>query len=315
MITAYIIQDGRLIGQEVSHKEQLVAEACWLDLVKPSEEELAWIREVYSQPLPAMDELVEIEATSRFFQDDSGLHVRTYFLHEAPERTYNVTVAFILNQGRLFVLRDEALVTFQQYRHKLEAQHELRVDAFGIMLGLFELKVDRLADLLEQLHVELEVISERVFHAGERDFEELLTLLAAAQDRNDKTRLSLMDKQRALSFLLRGRNCAKEYLPLLHEILRDIRSLNEHSTFLFEKVQFLMDATTGRINIEQNKTIKIFSIAAVVFLPPTLIASIYGMNFHFMPELSWPFGYPLAIILMAGSGIAPYWYFKRKGWL
>jgi len=183
------------------------------------------------------------------------------------------------------------------------------------LLGLFELKVDRLADLLEQLHIELEGLSGRVFHAGERDFEDLLTLLAATQDRNDKTRLSLMDKQRALSFLLRGRTCAEEYLPLLREILRDIRSLSEHSTFLFEKVQFLMDATTGRVNIEQNKIIKIFSIAAVVFLPPTLVASIYGMNFHFMPELSWPFGYPLAIILMVAAGIAPYWYFKHKDWL
>jgi len=315
MITAYTIQDGRLIGQEVSHEEQLAAEACWLDLVKPGEEELDWIREAYSQALPAMDELVEIEATSRFFQDDSGLHVRTYFLHEAPERPYNVTVAFILNQGRLFTLRGEALVTFQQYRSKLESQRGLSIDAFGIMLGLFELKVDRLADLLEQLHIELEGISERVFHAGERDFEDMLTLLAASQDRNDKTRLSLMDKQRALSFLLRGRACTEEYLPLLREIMRDIRSLNEHSTFLFEKVQFLMDATTGRINIEQNKIIKIFSIAAVVFLPPTLIASLYGMNFRLMPELSWPFGYPLAIALMVAAGIAPYWYFKRKGWL
>ena len=109
--------------------------------------------------------------------------------------------------------------------------------------------------------------------------------------------------------------CPKGKLPLLREILRDIYSLNEHSTFLFEKVQFLMDATTGRINTEQNKTIKIFSIAAVVFLPPTLIASIYGMNFHFMPEMSWKFGYPLAIILMVAAGIAPYWYFKHKGWL
>jgi len=101
----------------------------------------------------------------------------------------------------------------------------------------------------------------------------------------------------------------------LREILRDIDSLNEHSTFLFEKMQFLIDATTGRINIEQNKIIKIFSIAAVVFLLPTLITSIYGMKFRFMPELSWPFGYPTSIMLMVAAGIAPYWYFKRKGWL
>lgn len=315
MITAWILREGHLRPQRVTATDQLVSDAVWLDLEKPGPVELRWIEEAYRQTLPDIGELTEIEASSRFFQDDAGLHVRAFFLHEIPERPSNVTVGFVLNEGRLFTLRDEALITFQQYGRKLETRREPAAGAFGIMLGLFELKVDQLADLLEQLHIELEKLNARVFHAGERDFDDVLTLLATIQDRNDKARLSLMDKQRGLSFLLRSRSCPKEELPLLREILRDIDSLNEHSTFLFEKVQFLMDATTGRINIEQNKVIKIFSIAAVVFLPPTLIASIYGMNFHFMPELSWPFGYPLAIMLMVAAGIAPYWYFKRKGWL
>ena len=315
MISAYVPSDGRLQAQTITGREQLAPEAVWIDLEKPSAEELRWVEDAYDQKLPAIDELVEIEASSRFFRDDGGLHVRTFFLHEAPQRPYNVTAGFVLNQGRLFTLRDEALVSFRQYRRKLESRRGLPLDAFGILLGLFELKVDRLADLLEQLHIESEGLNERVFHAAERDFEEVLTRLAAIQDRNDKARLSMVDKQRALSFLLRGSICPAEQLPLLREILRDIRSLSEHSTFLFEKVQFLMDATAGRINIEQNKIIKIFSIAAVVFLPPTLIASIYGMNFRLMPELSWSFGYPLAFMLMVASGFAPYWYFKRRGWL
>jgi len=315
MITAYTIKDDHLINYQVKSKQQLVDEMCWLDLEKPSVEELSWIKEVFGQALPAMEDLIEIEASSRFFQDDNGLHVRSYFLNEIPEHPYNVTVAFILNQGRLFTLRGEALTSFQRYQHELETQRKIENDAFSIMLGLFELKVDQLADLLEQLHIELEKLSARVFRVEERDFEGVLALLAKAQDSNDKIRLSLMDKLRVLSFLLRSRTCPADALSLLREILRDIQSLNEHSTFLFEKVQFLMDATTGRINIEQNKIIKIFSIAAVVFLPPTLIASLYGMNFRFMPELSWPLGYPLAIGLMIAAGIAPYWYFKHKGWL
>jgi magnesium transporter len=315
MITAWIMRDGHFHPQPVTEAGQLVADAVWLDLYKPGPIEIRWIEEAYRQRLPDIHELAEIEASSRFFQDDAGLHVRAFFLHEIPDQPSNVTVGFVLNEGRLFTLRDEALITFQQYGQNLVAQRELAVDAFGIMLGLFEFKVDQLADLLEQLHIELEKLNARVFHAGERDFDEVLTLLAAIQDRNDKARLSLMDKQRGLSFLLRSRSCPKAKLPLLREILRDISSLNEHSTFLFEKMQFLMDATTGRINTEQNKIIKIFSIAAVVFLPPTLIASIYGMNFRIMPEISWQFGYPLAIILMVAAGITPYWYFKHKGWL
>ena len=315
MITVYTFKDGLLVANAVNSKQQLVPDACWLDMENPSDEELSWVTEVYDQPLPSIDVLAEIEASSRFFQDETGLHVRTYFLLETTGRPYNVTAAFIVNNGRLFTLRDEALTSFQQYRNRRETQRVRMLDAFTIMLGLFEIKVERLADLLEQLHIELEELSGRVFHADERDFEDVVTLLAAAQDRNDKIRLGLMDKQRALSFLVRDAACPRQALPLLHEILRDIRSLNEHSTFLFEKVQFLMDATTGRINIEQSKIIRIFSIAAVVFLPPTLIASIYGMNFHFLPELSWPFGYPLSLLLMIVASIAPYWYFKRKGWL
>jgi magnesium transporter len=312
VITAYTFKEGRLVANAVSSKRP---EACWLDMENPSDDELDWVTEVYNQRLPSMDALAEIEASSRFFQDESGLHIRTYFLLEATHRPYNVTAAFIVNNGLLFTLRDEVLISFQEYRSRLENQRLRKLDAFSIMLGLFEVKVDRLADLLEHLHIELEQLGGRVFHADERNFEDVLTLLAAAQDRNDKIRLGLMDKQRALSFLLRDGICPKHALPLLREILRDIRSLNEHSTFLFEKVQFLMDATTGRINVEQNKIIKIFSIAAVVFLPPTLIASIYGMNFHFLPELNWPFGYPLSLLLMIAAGIAPYLYFKRKGWL
>lgn len=315
MITAYVPSDRGLVARSIDQREQLVPEALWLDLERPSIEELHWIKAAYDQNLPTIDSLIEIEASSRFFQDESGLHVRSYFLHETPGRTYNVTVAFILNQGRLFTLRNETLVSFQIYRRKAEAEREREVTAVGIMLDLIELKVDSLADLLEQLYIELETLNTRVFHAEERNFEEVLAQLAVTQDRNDKARLSLMDKQRALSFLLRGRNCPEEEVSLLREILRDIQSLNEHSTFLFEKMQFLMDATLGQINIEQNKIIKIFSIAAVVFLPPTLVASIYGMNFHLMPELKWDFGYPLAIVIMLLSGAAPYLFFKRRGWL
>jgi magnesium transporter len=315
VITAYTCEDGRLVATAVSRKEQLVPAACWLDMENPSDDELDWVAEVYDQPLPSMDALAEIEASSRFFQDESGLHIRTYFLLEATDRPYNVTAAFIVNNGHLFTLRDAVLMSFEEYRNRRETQRVRELDAFSIMLGLFEMKVERLADLLEQLHIELEDLSGRVFHADERDFDDVLTLLAAAQDRNDKIRLGLMDKQRALSFMVRDGLCPTQAEPLLHEILRDIRSLNEHSTFLFEKVRFLMDATTGRINVEQSKIIRIFSIAAVVFLPPTLIASIYGMNFHFIPELSWPFGYPLSLLLMTVASIAPYWYFKRKGWL
>jgi magnesium transporter len=215
MVSAPIPGNGRLQAQTISDREQLAPEAVWIDLEKPSAEQLRWVEAAYDQKLPSMDELIEIEANSRIFRDDGGLHVRTYFLHAASQRPYNVTVGFILKRGRVFTLSDEALASFQQYRRTLESQRGAPVDAFGIMLGLFELKVDPLADLLEQLHIESGGLNERVFHAEERDFEQVLTLLATIQDRNDRTRRSLMDKQRGMSFLPRGSSCPDQRLPLL----------------------------------------------------------------------------------------------------
>jgi magnesium transporter len=125
----------------------------------------------------------------------------------------------------------------------------------------------------------------------------------------------MMDTRRAVSFLMRGRLLNAEQFDEARQILRDIESLDGHTAFLFEKINFLMDATVGFININQNKIIRIFSVASVVFLPPTLIASIYGMNFRILPELNWSFGYPFAIVLMIASAITPFWYFRKRGWL
>jgi magnesium transporter len=139
--------------------------------------------------------------------------------------------------------------------------------------------------------------------------------IAAQEDWNSKIRLDLIDNRRALSFLMRSRVMSQEQDQAVKGILRDIESLNGHTGFIFDKINFLMEALLGMISLEQNKVIKIFSIAAVVFLPPTLVASIYGMNFQHMPETQWSWGYPMALGLMVLAGAAPYLYFKRKGWL
>ena len=241
--------------------------------------------------------------------------MRSYFLQEESDNPRNLTVAFILDGKRLITIRDQNMATFDTFQERAARSPNLVTDATAIFLHLFETKVDRLADLLEALHAELESLGDQILRTDKRDLEDIMARLARAQNINDKTRLSLRDKQRSLSFLQRAKQCPVEATSLVHEILDDIESLNAHSTFLFEKMEFLMDATLGLINIEQNKIIKIFSIAAVVFLPPTLVASIYGMNFQRMPELSWVYGYPLSLLSMVFAGAGVYWYFKRKGWL
>ena len=139
--------------------------------------------------------------------------------------------------------------------------------------------------------------------------------MAREEDLNGRIRRNMMDTRRAVSFLMRGRLLNAEQFDDARQILRDIESLDGHTAFLFDKINFLMDATVGFININQNKIIKIFSVASVAFLPPTLIASIYGMNFRLFPELNWDWGYPFALVLMVASAITPFWYFRRRGWL
>lgn len=315
MITVYTPHERFLKPQLVAGPQDLGDDAVWIDLIRPSEEERRWVAERYGVRLPSEEEVVEIEFSSRFFVDEVGLHLRSFFLYEYPDRPHNVTVAFILSRGRLFSLRSEKLETFHLFRQYIAKRPDLARDAVEIMLRVFEIKVDLLADTVERLHTRVEETGQRVFGPEKKDLESILRDLNSAQDVNDQIRLGMVDKERVLSFLRRSERCPADHQPLLEELLRDIDSLSAHSMFLVEKTDSLMNTTMGYINIEQNKIIKIFSIAAVVFLPPTLVASIYGMNFHFMPELKWIVGYPMALGLMVISGIAPYLMFKRKGWL
>ena len=144
---------------------------------------------------------------------------------------------------------------------------------------------------------------------------EVLGPIARHEDMNGRIRRNVMDTRRAVSFMMRSKMLNAEQFDEARQILRDIDSLDSHTAFLFDKINFLMDATVGFININQNKIIKIFSVASVALLPPTLIASLYGMNFKYMPELDWSLGYPYALALMVASALVPMWYFRKRGWL
>ncbi len=183
-------------------------------------------------------------------------------------------------------------------------------------MGLLEQIVDRLADIMEACVADLETISRQVFgENGSRDHKEVLRRVGRVGDLATKAKDSLLSLNRMVLFLTSQTRVGKETRTRLKTLSRDVQSITEHATYVASKVTFLLDATLGLINLEQNNIIKIFSVAAVAFLPPTLIASIYGMNFSVLPELEWPFGYPLALGLMVLSAVLPFLYFKRKGWL
>lgn len=310
-----MLRDRKLILMPHDDQNYCLADAVWVDLIDPTEEEREKVAILYRQELPETDEVDEIEASARFYIDEDGLHIHSLFLHEVDGHPHNTSVAFTLSAKRIFSLREREIPVFRLLRMRARRMQNMDIDPAFIYIALQEIKVEALADALEYVHQGLEEVSHMVLETKDRRLEEAIDELTRHEDSNGKARLCLMDTQRDLTFLSRYGGLSQDNKEQVRELLRDISSLLPHNDFLFQKITFLMSAAQGFISMEQNQIIKIFSIAAVVFLPPTLIASIYGMNFNIMPELHWSFGYPLALTLMVIAGMAPYWYFKRKGWL
>lgn len=344
MISGFILTDNRLRQISVQNEEDFQDQMIWIDLVDPTEEERLLVENHFKLDLPEKAEINDIEASARFYEDEDGLHIHSFFLNDFDDSAKNVTVAFSIYNNRLFTIHDDDLSAFRLYRLRArQVQLELtngKVDVMNILIGLHETAIEHVADVLERIYAQLENTSPFVLAIEEKTeteskkpkrrtrlesqdeesdkkatMEEVLQNIALQEDMNGKARLSLMDTRRSFSFLMRTQLLSEEQKNDVREILQDLESLAGHTAFLFDKVNFLLDAATSKISLEQSRIIKIFSIASVVFLPPTLIASIYGMNFSLMPELNIPFGYPLSIAAMIMSGIAPYLLFKRKGWL
>ncbi|KYP97350.1 magnesium transporter CorA [Sodalis-like endosymbiont of Proechinophthirus fluctus] len=317
MLNAFQLENHRLSRLD-SDKLGTLPEAVWVDLIEPGDDERERVQHELGQSLATRLELEDIEASARFFEDEDGLHIHSFFFYaDAEDHAGNATVAFTIRDGRLYTLRERELPAFRLYRMRTRSQTLIDGNAYELLLDLFETKIEQLADEIENIYSDLEALSLVIMDGGHQgdEYDNALSTLADLEDVGWKVRLCLMDTQRALNFLVRKARLPSGQLEQAREILRDTESLLPHNESLFQKVNFLMQAAMGLINIEQNRIIKIFSVVSVVFLPPTLVASSYGMNFKFMPELKWSFGYPSAIMLMILAGLAPYLYFKRKNWL
>ncbi|AXN02280.1 magnesium/cobalt transporter CorA [Candidatus Purcelliella pentastirinorum] len=319
MLAIFKLDNNRLkkIDIESNNDVENFESSIWVDLIDPKDEEREFIRNKLGQILASRPELEDIEASARFFENEDGLHIHSFFFfHNSIERSGNSTVAFTIVDNRLYTLREKELLTFKLYFIRISKQKLINGNVYELFLDLFEIKVEQLADEIEHMYSSLEKLSKIIMEGQQGDeFDEALSILAELEDIGWKVRLCLMDSQRAINFLVRKANLQIKQREQSREILRDIESLLPHNESLFQKVNFLMQVAIGFISIEQNRIIKIFSVVSVVFLPPTLVASSYGMNFIFMPELKWIFGYPFAIILMIVAGLAPYFYFKQKNWL
>lgn len=308
-------QISEQISPPAEQFNQIANAALWIDAHDPDEQERSFLATFLRADLPESQDVEEIESSARYFIDPTGIHVRSLFLSQSEGRHNAVSVAFILQKERLITLREGNVADFRLLRMRAKHGQIKAQSATELIMVILEQKIENLADAIEDIHRKLEDVSYQVLEVIGSDLEDAIDKLAKLEDSNGKVRLCLMDTIRSISFLQKHLRQFPAVQEVGREILRDIDSLMSHTTFLFDKINFLMDSTQGFINIEQNKIIKIFSIAAVVFLPPTLVASIYGMNFDVMPELKLSFGYPGALGLMVLSGLAPYWFFKRKGWL
>ncbi|ANH69995.1 MULTISPECIES: magnesium/cobalt transporter CorA [unclassified Roseateles] len=328
MLNVFTLDNGRLKGgmvqEEIATAAELLArtddgrDPVWVDLESPTPEEKDWIRERFGLVIPEdiVDE--DLEESARFYEEDNGeLHIRSDFLIDDMEAPRNVRVAFILFNNVLFSVHNEDLPVFRLLRLRARRIPALIEDAKDVLLKLYDADAEYSADVLEGIYDNLEKVSARVLKKDVNDTEAgaVLAAIAREEDLNGRIRRNVMDTRRAVSFMMRSRMLNAEQFEESRQILRDIDSLDSHTAFLFDKINFLMDATVGFININQNKIIKIFSVASVALLPPTLIASVYGMNFDGMPELHWKYGYVFALGLMVASVTAPFIYFRRKGWL
>ena len=327
MLNVFTLSNGRLVQVEIdqlSDLEQL--QPIWVDMESPTREEKRWVKQHYGLSIPEDATGEDIEESARFYEEDNGeQHIRSDFLIDDEDESRSVRVAFILNQrntelkscGVLFSIRDEDIPVFRLLRMRARRVPGLIDDAKDVLLALFDADVEYSADALEGIYDDLKKVSAQVLEGSITDTyaQEVLADIAWQENLNGRVRRNMLDTRRAVSFMMRSKMLDAEQFEDARQILRDIESLDSHTQFLFDKINFLMDALVGFLNINQNKIIKIFSVASVALLTPTLIASVYGMNFRFMPELEWKYGYVYVLLLMVASAVGPMMYFRRRGWL
>jgi len=323
VLKAYQLQSGGLRGAEILEGAPIAPDTIWIDLYNPSVAERQAVNTLLGMELPTRADMEEIEVSSRLYTEDGGVFMTALVLSKADsDRPVADVVTFVLAREKLITIRYIDPQPFRTFAARCERTMVSAPKAEGVLNALLDVIVDRMADVLERVSAEVESISQEIFSAnapnpGRRDFQGVLRRLGARHDLTGKMRECLLTLSRMLTFLSAAidSRATKEARAHVKSLSRDVQSLLDHSSFIASKLGYLQDGTLGLINNEQNNIIKIMSVAAMVFLPPTLIASIYGMNFHYMPELDWPLGYFVSIVLMVISAVVPYLWFKRRGWL
>jgi magnesium transporter len=300
--------------------------AVWLDLVKPTPEEDRAVERLAGIAVPTREDMQEIEISSRLYVENGARYMTATLMCQADTDNPKTTaVTFILASHRLVTVRYDVPKPFTLVEHKLARSCAPGITGEMVLMELLDAVIDRNADILERAGADMDMISHQIFepegaartgHA--KRYSDILIAIGRKGDLTSKVRESLVSIGRLVAFLsasVEGVKWSKEMREQLKTMQRDVASLSDHASYLSNKITFTLDAMLGVVNLEQNNIIKLFSVMAVVLMPPTLIASVYGMNFKVMPELEWVHGYPMALVMMLAAAVGPYLFFKWKKWL
>ncbi len=325
MLTAYVPHGSSLERHPVPPDGEVPEHAVWIDLLNPAPNEDKLIERRLGIAVPTREEMQEIEVSSRLYVEHHARFMTATMMCNSDTNVPKTTaVTFILSHHKLVTVRYDEPRPFMIVGNKLARHSPNNVSGEMVLMDLLDAVIDRAADILERIGIEVDRVSHDIFEpengATERSlpYKDILKAIGSKGDLTSKVRESLVSIGRLLLFLANeaeGMRWPKDTRLQLQSMQRDVISLSDHATYLSNKITFLLDAMLGVVQIEQNNIIKIFSVAAVVLMPPTLIASLYGMNFKHMPELDWEFGYPMAIALMLTAAVLPYYFFKWRKWL
>jgi magnesium transporter len=325
MLSVYVPRGSSLERKPVESDADFPEGVVWVDLVVPNASEDKIVERALGVAIPTREEMQEIEVTSRLYVENGARYMTaTLMCQSDTDNPKTTAVTFILSGHRLITVRYDEPRPFAIVNNKLARFCPPQPSGETVMMDILDAVIDRAADILERIGADVDLVSRDIFDPdnnvlASRPFNQTFISIGRKGDLTSKVRESLVSIGRLLLFLSSDSEgidkMAKEQRSHVKGMQRDVQSLSDHATYLSNKIQFLLDAMVGVVSLQQNNIIKIFSVAAVVFMPPTLVASIYGMNFRHMPELEWIGGYPLALVLMLVAAVLPYLFFKWKKWL
>jgi magnesium transporter len=325
MLSVYVPRGTALDRILVASELDVPESAIWFDLVSPTSHEDKIVERKVGIGVPTREEMQEIEVTSRLYVENGARYMTATLMCQSDTDAPKTTpVTFILSGHRLITVRYDEPRPFMIVGHKLARVCPAGASGETVLMEVLDAVIDRAADILERIGVEVDQVSREIFETDEsraeraKSYHNILKTIGRKGDLTSKVRESLVSIGRLLLYLANeadNMRWAKEPRAQLRGMQRDVQSLSDHAAYLTNKIQFLLDALLGMVTLDQNNVIKIFSVAAVVLLPPSLVGTIYGMNFKNMPELDWTLGYPMALVFILLAAILPYYFFKWKKWL